>query len=387
MRAFASFPVVAMVALSLAVSPNHPARAAVITVMSTSGATGGPDCTLRDAMTAAKFDDPVGGCPAGSGADVIELTPGATYTLFEVDNTVGFGNTGLPFLTIGTVTINGHGATIERSRAKGTPGFRLFFLAGAASLTLNGLTLTNGLAEVGEGTLRAGGAIMSFATLRLVNCTITANSSPDLGGGIYVADGSFEMVNSTVSGNDAPRGGGVYFDLPSGASASLVNSTITDNSAEQGAGILYAIRSKSLLTLVNTIVADQRLGDDCSRDFGVLTSLGHNLDSDGTCLADGVGGDRTGPALLGPLQDNGGPSATHALFPCSPAVDAGDDDVCNSAEVDARDQRGVSRPQGAGCDIGAFELEGGVFDPRDLNRDGRVDLLDYADFMNGFDGP
>jgi hypothetical protein len=56
--------------------------------------------------------------------------------------------------------------------------------------------------------------------------------------------------------------------------------------------------------------------------------------------------------VLGPLQDNGGPTWTHALLPGSPALDVGD-----PAQCPATDQRGVPRPQGAGCDIGAFELE------------------------------
>jgi len=55
--------------------------------------------------------------------------------------------------------------------------------------------------------------------------------------------------------------------------------------------------------------------------------------------------------LLGPLQDNGGDTLTHALLPSSPAIDAGDADNCP-----ATDQRGIPRPQGAGCDIGAYEF-------------------------------
>ena len=57
------------------------------------------------------------------------------------------------------------------------------------------------------------------------------------------------------------------------------------------------------------------------------------------------------PMLLGPLADNGGPTPTMALLPASPAIDSGDDSACPP-----RDQRGVSRPKGSACDIGAFEL-------------------------------
>jgi hypothetical protein len=56
--------------------------------------------------------------------------------------------------------------------------------------------------------------------------------------------------------------------------------------------------------------------------------------------------------VLGPLQDNGGSTVTHALLPGSPAIDAGDPTRCRGT-----DQRGVPRPQGAECDIGAFERD------------------------------
>ena len=83
-----------------------------------------------------------------------------------------------------------------------------------------------------------------------------------------------------------------------------------------------------------------------------MTSQGHNLDSDNTCNLSSVGDLPNTDPLLGPLQDNGGPTETHALLPESPAIDAGDNAACPST-----DQRGIIRPQGSACDIGAFELE------------------------------
>ena len=63
--------------------------------------------------------------------------------------------------------------------------------------------------------------------------------------------------------------------------------------------------------------------------------------------------------MLGPLQDNGGPTFTHALLAGSPAIDARNPAAPGSGgnACEATDQRGVARPQGAACDIGAFELE------------------------------
>jgi hypothetical protein len=61
-------------------------------------------------------------------------------------------------------------------------------------------------------------------------------------------------------------------------------------------------------------------------------------------------------ALLGPLQDNGGWTHTMALGQGSAAIDAADDDVCAGPLVGNLDQRGVTRPQGSHCDIGAYEV-------------------------------
>ena len=61
--------------------------------------------------------------------------------------------------------------------------------------------------------------------------------------------------------------------------------------------------------------------------------------------------------LFGSLQHNGGPTETMALGTGSLAIDAGDDAVCGGERVGGIDQRGVPRPQGPHCDIGAFEVE------------------------------
>ena len=71
-----------MMGLAMAIAlPTQVARAATITVTTTADGTGGPYCTLRDAITAADTDTATGGCPAGAGADTIVLASGATYTL------------------------------------------------------------------------------------------------------------------------------------------------------------------------------------------------------------------------------------------------------------------------------------------------------------------
>ena len=102
----------------------------------------------------------------------------------------------------------------------------------------------------------------------------------------------------------------------------VINSTISNNTSDfPGAGIRMLQGSSP--TLKNTIIANFSPAGHCSE--GSATSLGHNLDSDGTCnLTDPTDLPKTDP-LLGPLQDNGGPTHTHALLPGSPAIDAGAD--------------------------------------------------------------
>jgi expansin (peptidoglycan-binding protein) len=132
-----------------------------------------------------------------------------------------------------------------------------------------------------------------------------------------------------------------------------LNNTFYGNSTDGSGG---GISNQGNIVLINTIVANSLLGGDC---YGSITDGGHNIDSDGTCGLDPANGSmpNTDPAL-GPLQNNGGPTLTHALLWGSPAIDAGDDAQCPET-----DQRGVLRPQDgdndgwAVCDIGSYEVE------------------------------
>ena len=83
----------------------------------------------------------------------------------------------------------------------------------------------------------------------------------------------------------------------------------------------------------------------------MVYSYGYSLDRDGTCHLDQPSDLSGVEPFLGPLQNNGGPTETHALPETSPAVNAGN---C-SATVATTDQRGVYRPQGGECDMGAYE--------------------------------
>ena len=139
----------------------------------------------------------------------------------------------------------------------------------------------------------------------------------------------------------------------------MVNSTVSGNSAAGGGGIVNG----ASLNLINTIVAVNLAIDNPDCD-GSPISLGYNLIGDtGGCGFAPITGDVVNlDPLLGPLQDNGGDTETHALLDGSPAIDAIPVADCN--DIDGvpvtTDQRGVARPQGPASDMGAFELEPGA---------------------------
>jgi hypothetical protein len=108
------------------------------------------------------------------------------------------------------------------------------------------------------------------------------------------------------------------------------------------------LQSAATVHVLNTILAENT-GGNCG---GAIASFGNNLDDASSC-AFAEPGDLSGlPANLGPLADNGGGTFTHALLPGSPALEAGNDLSCRPT-----DQRGITRPQGLHCDMGAFESE------------------------------
>jgi hypothetical protein len=245
-----------------------------------------------------------------------------------------------------------------------------------------------------------GGAIANQGKLTIVDSLLSANTAGRSGGAIANLD-ELTITNSTVSGNTAnaepepfqatggggiwnpgsfhelPRGAGIDGSVPANAPFLAVDSsTITGNRAPtgNGGGVLtpeencsFAARiggncegPQSYALFHNTIVSDNTAdGDDnCSGNFPAEdpdygSSEGYNLENGASCLFTGTG-DKQAPSGLAALANNGGGTDTHALNEGSAAIDGGDGGNCRPA-----DQRGVSRPQRGGCDIGAFEREPG----------------------------
>jgi serine/threonine protein kinase len=226
----------------------------------------------------------------------------------------------------------------------------------------NVLTLIN--STVSDNTAYHGGGIYNFnGTLTIINSTISGNKAisqdpADLGsgGGIYNF-GQLTLTNSTVSGNAAyGAGGGITLF---GSLATITFSTIYDNAAQNGGGLSIQAKGNqpSQVTIGNSIVAGNRAPVDADI-VGTLTSDGHNLIQN----ASQASGNFAEADLIGmspnlrALHNNGGPTQTHALVPDSSVIDAVPSEACHLDTI-RTDQRGVKRPQGSACDIGAYEYE------------------------------
>jgi len=166
------------------------------------------------------------------------------------------------------------------------------------------------------------------------NTTATGN-----GGAIYSSGVGETITNSTISGNTGLIAGGIY---AFGIGVTLRNATVAGNT---GGGI----QNDGIgLTLTNTIVANN--GVNCS-GTGTISDGGTNLQFPATTCGVTIA---SADPLLSPLANNGGPTQTQALSAGSPAIDAG---TTGCPPAPATDQRGVARPQGLACDIGAFEFQ------------------------------
>ena len=307
------------------------------------------------------------------GHDVINLPQSSTYTLTIAANDDGYrGAFGLPSIT-SQITINGNGATIERSSNPNTPKFRVVDVFGGGDLTLDAVTIKGGEASDNTTGIRGwGGGILNNnnSKLTLRNSTVTDNRASE-GGGIVNYCSTLVVENSTISNNTAfmaGYGGAGILNFASfcQANARVSNSTIYENQADatpgfQGRGDAISNVAGSF-ALKNSIIASptRGIGSDCYGN--VINSLGRNITSDNTCGFNGNGDQVVGNLQLGALANNGGPTPTHALLVGSPAIDAVPAADCTTVAglSITKDQRGTSRPQGAACDVGAYEFKASI---------------------------
>jgi predicted outer membrane repeat protein len=200
-----------------------------------------------------------------------------------------------------------------------------------------------------------GGGIVNGGTMTIQDSTISGNRA--LGGDLQGGEGggisgnNNTITNSTITGNSALRGGGVA------GGGNIAHTTFSNNSASRAGGALYLT---SPLELGNTILKAAASGVNIFNNGGSFITHGYNISSDdGSGLLNGPGDQINTDPMLGPLQDNGGPTFTHALLPGSPAIDAGDP---NFTPPPYYDQRGPVfwRVRNGRIDSGSFEVQAGT---------------------------
>jgi hypothetical protein len=373
----------ASICLAVFCSVSMSAYADIITVTNTSDS--GPG-SLRQALTNANDGDTI---------DFDASLKGQTISLTSSELVINK-----------SITISGFGPNLLAvSRVPNATAFRIFDLMPGRAVTIQGLTISNGLApDFGCG----GGILDQGSLLSLINCTVSGNSTDGTGGGICVdasatltidgstltgnyagdyggsvanggtliinnstlngnrgeftggailngfnGDASLILRNSTLSGNTTQLHGGGIFN---GGQSAISNSTLSGNSGMTAGAVLNRLGT---LDIESTVLNRGELGPNILNDSGTITSHGYNLSSDdGGNVLNGPGDQINTNPLLGPLQNNGGPTFTHQLLPGSPAIDAGDP---NFTPPPFYDQRGPGFPRvvNGRIDKGSFEVQEG----------------------------
>jgi len=315
---------------------------------------------------------------AGGGANTTEVFQGSESPdrVFDIQIPEG-----------GSVpTVNISGLSIADGTANANNGYFGGDIRNQGTLTLSEDVIASGLASAGSG----GGISNDGGTLTVTHSLVSNNTSTCCGGDsggiqnygpnpVTGTAGRLSVDNSTIANNTAALGGGIFSwcagtngACSSSGSATntttITNSTIADNnggnrqSPPDNGGGLYV--SQGTIFVQNSIVAGNTVTiagggstpSNCgSVAPGVITSLGHNLETATDCAFKSTGDlENTNPEFTSNLpQDNGGTTKTLGLDAKSPAVDA---IPADAAGCGGTDQLGLSRPQGTGCDTGAFEL-------------------------------
>lgn len=275
----------------------------------------------------------------GSGGAIYNIAGTATLTNSSVSDNDAGGEGGA-LVNLGTLVMTD--CEVSDNSASSGDGGAIANRGGSGGgmLTLIDTTMTGNHGTGGSG----GGLYNGGGVATVTDSTISGNTASDFGGGLYNYSGTATMTDSTVSGNNSADGGGIYNE----SQVILTNTTVASNTANSGGGI----SNEDSVTLANSIIGDNS-PQDCTP--GTITDDGYNLDSDGTCKLNASTDKPDTDPQLGPLQANGGPTATMALESTSPAIDAIPVGTNECGTSITTDQRGVLRPQGSGCDIGAYE--------------------------------
>ncbi|HEX5037175.1 MAG TPA: choice-of-anchor Q domain-containing protein [bacterium] len=258
-------------------------------------------------------------------------------------NTAGGDGGGGGIFSVNSLVVRG--SAIRDNKTNSGDGGGIFSVTG---VDFEDTTVSGNSAEDGNG-----GGLSSVTAATIRNCAFLDNHAKGASGfgGAISNVTALSLTNSTIFGNSADQQGGGVFNV---TATNLINATIAGNAATAGdGGGIYTVTS-ALLT--DSLLADNTTGGsgpECAGP-GTVTSFGPNWveDTTGCNITGDSASVLTGDPSLDPAgaADNGGTTQTIALQAGSGAIDAGDNDTCQST-----DQRGTTRPQGAACDLGAFE--------------------------------
>ncbi|WP_152053711.1 right-handed parallel beta-helix repeat-containing protein [Tautonia marina] len=323
--------------------------------------------TLRQAIWQAQFL----AASTGQTAQTISLAPGV-YTLetsgrhdgrINPADHIASGDLDLVDLDL-TIEPTGPGVLLS-----GGGQFRVFEVHAGASLTLSGLSVIEGKADLGAGILNAG-------TLRMTNASLVSNNADGSGGALFNR-GLAELIHTTLTANSADRdangsgiGGGI-FNAGAGSRIVLINAIVADN-------VRGPVR-----------FFDGRTDDDLAGkpfeagSVGNMVGIARGLVSDEDNIILGT----EDPQIKVMYQSASGDTFLYAPVNGSRAIDAA---LPGYAEYD---QNGNARPRGNAPDIGAVEGEpastvvttlADVRDPFD-DQTSLVEALEYASTRDGAD--
>lgn len=350
----------------------------------------------------------------GGGAVIFDSTGTLTVANSTIDgNTAVASGGGVSVVNAAAVNISGSTISGNTASATDADGGGIYF-DNAGSLTIDSSTISGNTAERDGGGVFArnassvsitdttisgndvnaangdgAGVFLQDTSSTITRSTVSGNTAADDGGGVYVFSGSAEIINSTISGNRANDDGAGVMSVSGGAIV-LRHSTVTNNTADanlSGGGIGGGGRTTGTITLDHTIFAGNS-DDGSNPDVAGTAAMSFSLlgDNTGAVVTDnggnqiGTGGAIVDP-LLGPLEKQGGVTATHALLSGSPAIDAGDSGIVGAPTFDQRDNpfiRIFDDPSAAGAaiDLGAYERQ--TLPTNSFVVDTPVDELNYA---------
>lgn len=266
-------------------------------------------------------------------------TPAVGVSYVETDPGDGAGIFSLGGLTLSHVAITGNTAAFSGG---GVMDGAIHSITAPPPASFDAVTISDNQVN-GAGNGQGGGALVA-TDLTLTNSTIADNTvdsaGSNEGGGLLTVEGTATLLNDTILGNVATE--------PVPSPAGDVGGGIS------GDALVSDGPYQSILDATNTIVADNT-ADGAEQDCALIdTASGtssHNIQGDNTCGFTDAASKTTMVVNFGPLKDNGGDLDTMVPAATSPAVNAGENTGCPPV-----DERGITRPQGSACDIGAVEL-------------------------------